>query len=94
VRTVQPAGEFSDDATLVTLVDANGAEHALAMSHFWPVRTPLGRLLSDKRLFFALVWATIELGSSTKTDPKTTSVGVLSMTRSTQQNFNHVEALA
>jgi V/A-type H+-transporting ATPase subunit A len=53
VRTVQPAGEYSDDATLVTLVDADGAEHALAMSHFWPVRTPrpvLARLPSDEPL--------------------------------------------
>ena len=40
VMTVVAEGEYSEVETLCTLRDGEGREHAVAMSHVWPVRTP------------------------------------------------------
>lgn len=37
---VAAPGRYRDDETVVRVRDAGGVEHALAMSHNWPVRTP------------------------------------------------------
>jgi V/A-type H+-transporting ATPase subunit A len=37
---VAAAGDYDDAATVLRLRDAEGGEHDVAMSHFWPVRTP------------------------------------------------------
>lgn len=40
VVDVAAPGRYRDDETVVRVRDASGIEHALAMSHSWPVRTP------------------------------------------------------
>jgi len=40
VLQVEPAGDYAEDAPLLTLRDAAGREHALSMAHDWPVRVP------------------------------------------------------
>jgi V/A-type H+-transporting ATPase subunit A len=40
VLRVEPAGDYAEDALLLTLRDADGREHALTMAHDWPVRVP------------------------------------------------------
>ena len=50
---VAPPGAYAPDATVLVLRGADGRERALAMSHFWPVRTPrpvAARLPSDEPL--------------------------------------------
>jgi V/A-type H+-transporting ATPase subunit A len=45
VTAIEAAGDYREDATLLRLRDRDGEEHAVAMSHAWPVRRPrpLGR---------------------------------------------------
>jgi V/A-type H+-transporting ATPase subunit A len=53
VSWVAAAGEVDDEAPVLRLQDANGATHEVALSHFWPVRTPRpvkARLTSDEPL--------------------------------------------
>ena len=40
VVTIVAPGEYADNAVVGTLRDAAGREHALAMTHTWPVRKP------------------------------------------------------
>ncbi len=40
VTEIAPPGEYADDAIVLRLRAADGGEHAVAMSHFWTVRTP------------------------------------------------------
>jgi V/A-type H+-transporting ATPase subunit A len=53
IEWIAPAGKFTDDATVLRVLDANGKTHEVALSHFWPVRTPRParqRLASDEPL--------------------------------------------
>jgi V/A-type H+-transporting ATPase subunit A len=53
IERIAAAGDYAHDAPLVTLRRADGATRELAMSHFWPVRTPRpvrARLPSDEPL--------------------------------------------
>jgi V/A-type H+-transporting ATPase subunit A len=53
VESVVAAGEYADDAPLLVLRTADGGPREIAMSHFWPVRTPRpvkARLPSDEPL--------------------------------------------
>jgi len=46
-------GKYTDDAAVLRVLDANGRTHEVALSHFWPVRTPRPareRLASDEPL--------------------------------------------
>jgi len=46
-------GKYTDDATVLRVLDPNGKTHEVALSHFWPVRTPRPareRLASDEPL--------------------------------------------
>ncbi len=46
-------GDYTDDATVLRVVDDIGKAHEVALSHFWPVRTPRpvrARLASDEPL--------------------------------------------
>ena len=50
---IEAPGKFTDDATLLRVLDPNGKTHEVALSHFWPVRTPRPareRLASDEPL--------------------------------------------
>lgn len=50
---IADAGDHADDAPVLTLRGAAGEEHRVAMSHFWPVRTPrpvAARLATDEPL--------------------------------------------
>ncbi len=56
-------GEYDDKQTICKLLDVDGKEHALAMSHVWPVRKPRpirerlstwGPLLTGQRVFDSL----------------------------------------
>ena len=40
VVNIVAEGEYAETATVCTLRDGQGVEHAIAMSHLWPVRTP------------------------------------------------------
>ncbi|TVS14011.1 MAG: V-type ATP synthase subunit A [Wenzhouxiangella sp.] len=40
VRSIRPAGTYSEDATVLVVEDEHGEEHSLAMQHDWPVRRP------------------------------------------------------
>ena len=40
VLQVEPAGEYGEDAVLLTLREPDGRCHALTMGHDWPVRVP------------------------------------------------------
>jgi len=40
VMRVEPAGDYAEDAVLLTLREPDGRSHALGMSHDWPVRVP------------------------------------------------------
>jgi V/A-type H+/Na+-transporting ATPase subunit A len=40
VMSVAAAGDHAESATVLTLRDASGARHEIAMSHPWPVRVP------------------------------------------------------
>ncbi|MBF0357255.1 MAG: V-type ATP synthase subunit A, partial [Magnetococcales bacterium] len=40
VIAIAESGNYSDVETICTLLDKDGVEHELAMSHYWPVRTP------------------------------------------------------
>ncbi len=40
ILAIVGAGEYAEDAVLATVRDAAGREHALSMSHVWPVRVP------------------------------------------------------
>ncbi len=53
VAWIADAGEVTDDATVLRLTSEGGATHEVALSHFWPVRTPRpvrARLTSDEPL--------------------------------------------
>ena len=53
VESIAKAGDYADDTPLLTLCDAAGTRHAVAMSHAWPVRTPRpvrGRLAPEAPL--------------------------------------------
>lgn len=53
VQRIAPAGDYAHDAPLVTVKLADGSTREIAMSHFWPVRTPRpvrARLPSDEPL--------------------------------------------
>ncbi len=40
VRSIRPPGTYAEDATVLVVEGEDGAEHALAMQHDWPVRRP------------------------------------------------------
>ncbi len=51
VVEIAPAGEYADDAPICRLRDVAGVEHAIALTHRWPVRIPrpvARRLPSDE----------------------------------------------
>jgi V/A-type H+/Na+-transporting ATPase subunit A len=53
VAWIADAGEVTDDATVLRIASEEGATHEVALSHFWPVRTPRpvrARLTSDEPL--------------------------------------------
>jgi V/A-type H+-transporting ATPase subunit A len=53
IEWIEAAGKFTDDATVLRVLDPNGKTHEVALSHFWPVRTPRPareRLASDEPL--------------------------------------------
>jgi len=53
IERIAPAGDYAHDAPLATVRVAGGATREIAMSHFWPVRTPRpvrARLPSDEPL--------------------------------------------
>ena len=53
VEWIAAAGKFTDDATVLRVRDSEGRVHDIALSHFWPVRTPRPareRLASDEPL--------------------------------------------
>jgi len=53
IEWIAAAGKYTDDATVLRVLDANGKAHDVALSHFWPVRTPRPareRLASDEPL--------------------------------------------
>ena len=53
VQAVAPEGDVSDDDTVLTLALADGTRKDIALSHFWPVRSPRpvqARLPSDEPL--------------------------------------------
>jgi V/A-type H+-transporting ATPase subunit A len=53
VEWIAPAGDYADDDTVLRVVAADQESHNIAMSHFWPVRTPRPvreRLTSDEPL--------------------------------------------
>jgi len=53
IEWIAAAGKFADDATVLRVLDPNGKTHEVALSHFWPVRTPRPareRLASDEPL--------------------------------------------
>jgi len=50
VVSIEPAGEYAEDAVLLVLEDEDGTTHRLSMQHDWPVRRPrpsAGRLPAD-----------------------------------------------
>jgi V/A-type H+-transporting ATPase subunit A len=53
VEWIAAPGTFTDDATVLRVLDSEGQVHDVALSHFWPVRTPRPvreRLASDEPL--------------------------------------------
>jgi hypothetical protein len=53
IEWIAAPGKFTDDATVLRVLDATGKTHDVALSHFWPVRTPRPareRLASDEPL--------------------------------------------
>ncbi len=53
IEWIAAPGRFTDDATVLRVLDGNGKVHEVALSHFWPVRTPRparARLASDEPL--------------------------------------------
>jgi V/A-type H+-transporting ATPase subunit A len=53
IEWIAAPGKYTDDATVLRVLDANGRTHEVALSHFWPVRTPRPareRLASDEPL--------------------------------------------
>jgi V/A-type H+-transporting ATPase subunit A len=53
IEWIAAPGKFTDDATVLRVLDGNGKVHEVALSHFWPVRTPRparARLASDEPL--------------------------------------------
>ena len=63
VEWLATEGEYNDEQTICTLVDVEGKKHAVAMSHYWPVREPRpirerlptwGPLLTGQRVFDSL----------------------------------------
>ena len=53
IEWIAAPGKCTDDATVLRVLDANGRTHEVALSHFWPVRTPRPareRLASDEPL--------------------------------------------
>ncbi len=53
VEWIAAPGKFTDDATVLRVIDGSGKVHDVALSHFWPVRTPRpsrARLASDEPL--------------------------------------------
>ncbi|NGX17052.1 V-type ATP synthase subunit A [Wenzhouxiangella sp. XN24] len=50
VVSIEPEGEYAEDAVLLVLEDEDGTAHRLSMQHDWPVRRPrpsAGRLPAD-----------------------------------------------
>jgi V/A-type H+-transporting ATPase subunit A len=53
IEWIAAPGRFTDDATVLRVLDGNGNVREVALSHFWPVRTPRparARLASDEPL--------------------------------------------